>query len=130
MLNESVRIDMNTLEISLSADCFLGNVFGKPMSRKRGTMSQKNWEKILKRITSSLRESIAKNLNSDEFHKWRINLYLDQLDEACESEHNTDPEFILSITGLIFELLGGTRMGVGPQEHHDIMDKSFKKWVK
>jgi hypothetical protein len=104
---------MNTLEISLSADSFLGNVFGKPMSRKRGKMSQKNWEKILKRITSSLRESIAKNLNSDEFHKWRINLYLDQLDEACDSEHNTEPEFILSIIGLIFELLGGTPNNAG-----------------
>lgn len=113
MLNESVRIDMNALEISLSSDCFLGNVFGKPMSGKRGKISQKNWEKILKRIKSSLRESIAKNLNSDEFHKWRINLYLDQLDEAYESEHNTDPEFILSLTGLIFELLGGTPNNTG-----------------
>jgi hypothetical protein len=99
---------MNTLEISLSADCFLGSLFGKPMSGKRGKMRQQNWEKILERITSTLKKSIAKNLNSDEFHKWRINLYLDQLDEACKSKHNTDPEFILSLTGLIFELLGRT----------------------
>lgn len=113
MLNESVRRDMSTLEISLSADCFLSRVFGKSMSGKCGKMRQRNWEKILERITSSLRDSIAKNLNSDEFHKWRINLYLDQLDETCNSKNNTDPEFILSLTGLIFELLGDTPNNTG-----------------
>lgn len=108
MLNESIRKDMSTLEISLSGDYFLRSLFGRPMSGRRGKMRQKNWEKILRMITSSLKKSIAKNLNSDEFHKWRIALYIDRLDEACKSKYNTDPEFILSLTGLIFELLGRT----------------------
>ena len=113
MLKETVRRDMDTIEISLSSRDFLCSLFGNPMSHTRGKMRQNNWEKILKKITSTLKKAISKNLHSDEFHKWRINLYLANLEESCKSNYNSDPEFILSLTGLIFELLGRTPDNTG-----------------
>jgi len=113
MLKESIRQDMDTLEISLSSRDFLCSLFGDQMSHTHGKMRQNNWEKILKKITDTLRNAISKNLHSDEFHHWRIKLYLDHLDEACKSNYNSDPEFILSLTGLVFELLGGTPDNTG-----------------
>jgi hypothetical protein len=107
MLNESIRSDMNIVEISQSTIDFFFSIFGRSTKYSRGKYSQKEWKKILNRNSSILKKSVDKNINSDGFHKWRVDLYLEQLQDACKSKHNVDPEIIVLLTSIIFELLGG-----------------------
>jgi hypothetical protein len=108
MLNESIRIDMNTVDISLSSEDSLCRWFGHPMRYIHGKQKQNTWKKVLKKITAALKKSIKMNINSDGFHERRLNLHIEQLEDACKSKNNVDPEIILTLTGIIFELLGGT----------------------
>ncbi len=107
MLPETIRRDMKSVEISLSSEVFLCRLFGKPMNYIHGKKRQKTWKKVLVRIVSVLQKAIQNNLESDGFHKSQINHHLEKLQKACKSRYNTEPEIILSLTGIILELLGG-----------------------
>jgi len=72
-----------------------------------GIKSQKRWKRILERITTAIEKSIKKNVKSDGFHLSCLNRYVTNLKEAYKSKNLTDIDIILSLTGIIFELLGG-----------------------
>ena len=107
MLNESVRTDMKTVDISLSSEVFLCRLFGKSMAYVHGKQTEKKWRKIVSRLFVALRKSIETNIHTNGFHKWRLYIYIEQLEETLSSEHNIDPELILTLAGIVFELLGG-----------------------
>ena len=108
MLNESIRIDMKTVDISVSSELSLCRLFGNPMrSIHDGKKKQRTWKKVIKKITAGLKKSIAINVNSDDFHKWRLDQHIEQLEYACKSKNNVDPEIIITLTNIIFDLLGG-----------------------
>ena len=106
MLNETIRRDMNTVEISLSSEVRLCRIFGTSMYLIHGNQSQRTWKNILKKATKTIRKAIKFNVNSDNFHKNQINNHLVDIEEALSSRHNVDPQIILSLIGMIFELLG------------------------
>lgn len=106
MLIESVRRDMDTVEISLTSEEHLLRVLGHSMHYIHGKKSQKTWKKLIKRIVKTIRKVIELNVNSDNFHKLRLEYHLESVEEACRSKFNVDPQIILSLTEIIFELLG------------------------
>lgn len=107
MVPQSIRQSMKAVEISLSSEVFLCRLFGRPMAYIHGVKNEKKWKKITRRILSILTKAIQKNFHSDGFHKFCVNQYLWQLEKACKSRENTDIEIILSLTGMVLELLGG-----------------------
>ncbi|MBI5057637.1 MAG: hypothetical protein HZB61_13565 [Nitrospirae bacterium] len=107
MVPRSIRRDMNTLEMSISSEVFLCRLFGHSMWNIHGIRSQKTWKKIQKRIYDILKKAIELNVNSDIFHKSRLDSYLGQFERACDSKENTDIDIIFSLTAIILELLGG-----------------------
>ena len=55
----------------------------------------------------AIKKAIENNFVSDGFHISRINNFIDSLKKSCKSKHITDIEIIFSLTGIIFELMGG-----------------------
>jgi hypothetical protein len=107
MLVESKRINMQTVEISLSFESFLCRLLGDTMLYIHDKKSEGKWKKVLKRITSAIEKSINKNIVTDEFHQSRFQLYIDKLKDACKSKNIIDIDVIHALTGIIFELIGG-----------------------
>ena len=106
-LFESMRMNMESIVVSLPSEDLLCRLFGRPMRYIHGRSSQKTWKKILGRITTVIAKAIEKNVISDEFHVSRLNRYIEQLKEACKSKNIRDVDIVLYLTGIIFELLGG-----------------------
>jgi hypothetical protein len=106
MLPETIRKDMATVEFSIPTEDFLLRLFGNPMMYLHGVRSQKTWKKIQKKIHYVLKKAVENNIQSDAFHKASIRKYLDNMDAACKTKDNADIQMILSLTGIVFELLG------------------------
>lgn len=82
MFVQSKRKNMSSVEISLTFEAFLCRLLGEHMLYVHGLNRQKNWKRIIKRIVTAIEKSIEKNVNSDEFHKSRLRIYIDKLKEA------------------------------------------------
>jgi hypothetical protein len=106
MLPGTIRRDMATVEFSISTEDFLLRLLGNPMMYLHGVQSQKTWKKIQKKIHYVLKKAVENNVQSDAFHKASIRRYLDNMDVACKTKDNSDIQMILSLTGIVFELLG------------------------
>lgn len=107
MLPQTIPRDMGTVEFSIPTEDFLRRLFGRSMLYIHGQRSQKTWKKIQRKIHSIVNKAVENNFQSDAFHKTRINRYLCNIEEACNSKENVDIEIILSLTGMVLELLGG-----------------------
>ena len=106
MLPKTIRKDMATVEFSIPTEDFLLRLFGSPMLYLHGIRSQKTWKKIQKKIHYALNKAIENNVQSDAFHHTSIKRYLDSMGRDCNSKDNTDIQMILSLTGIVLELLG------------------------
>jgi hypothetical protein len=106
MLPKTIRKDMATVEFSIPTEDFLLQLFGSPMLYLHGVRSQKTWKKIQKKIHYALNKAIENNVQSDAFHRASIKRYLDSMERDCNSKDNTDIQMILSLTGIVLELLG------------------------
>lgn len=106
MLIDTIRRDMNYVHISVADEVFLMRLFGQSMANVHGLNSQKKWKKIQARISNAIKKAARYNFQSDGFHTTRVRSFLDKMHTACNSKDNTDPEMILSLVGIIFELLG------------------------
>lgn len=102
----NIRNDMNSISLSVGAESFLMRLLGRSMLYIHGIRSQKRWKSIQIKIYNILKKAIANNLESDKFHRTRIDNYLSVMDDACKSKDNADIQMIISLTGIIFELLG------------------------
>ncbi|MEK7841649.1 MAG: hypothetical protein AAB197_03140, partial [Deltaproteobacteria bacterium] len=107
VLARSIRIDNNSLILSVLSESFLLRLLGQSNLYIHGTISQNDWKNILERIVKALEKAIEINFDSDGFHVTIINNYIDRLKQACKSKNIADIEIIFSLTGIIFELLGG-----------------------
>ncbi len=106
MLPQTVRKDMTTVKFSIPTEDFLLRLFGRPMLYLHGVRSQKTWKRIQKKINYVLKKAVENNLQSDAFHRASIKRFLNSLEEACNSKYNADIQMILSLTGIVLELLG------------------------
>ena len=106
MLPQTIRRDMGLVEFSIPTEDFLLRLFGHPMLNLHGARSQKTWKKIQKKIHYVLKKAVANNLRSDAFHRASIERLLSSMEEACNSKDNADIQMIMSLTGIVLELLG------------------------
>lgn len=107
MLPQTVRRDMDTVEFSIPTEDLLRRLFGRSMLYIHGQRSEKTWKKLQRKIHFFLKKAVENNLQSDGFHKTRINRFLCNIEETCNSKENGDIEIILSLTAMVLELLGG-----------------------
>jgi hypothetical protein len=106
MLPDTIRRDMNHVEISIADEVFLMRLFGHPMLYLHGLNSERKWKKIQARISSVIKKAVENNLQSDGFHTARIGSFVEKMDTACNSKDNADVQVILSLVGIVLELLG------------------------
>ena len=106
MLPETTRRDMDHVEFSIPDEDFLLRLFGQSMLNIHGVKNQKTWKKIQNKIQFVLDKAIKNNLQSDGFHAAAIQHFLDTMKTVCNSNGNADIQMILSLTGIVLELLG------------------------
>lgn len=106
MLPQTIRRDMGLVEFSIPIEDFLLRLFGRSMLYIHGVRSQKRWKEIQKKIHYVLKKAIENNLQSDSFHRASIDRFLNSIEEACDSKDNADIQMVLSLTGIVLELLG------------------------
>jgi hypothetical protein len=99
---KQIRID-----IPIWAEILLMRLFGQPMAHIHGRHSIKTWKKILTRLTKSIEKAIKINVQSDGLHLRRLEKFTRQLTRACKEKDVGQPDLILPLVGIIFELLGG-----------------------
>lgn len=100
--------NINDVDISIASEEYLLRLFGKPMLYIHGIRSSKRWKGILQKLSKAINKSIKLNVNSDGLHKNQIYKYLGQLETACKATKINQPDVILPLTGIIFELMGQT----------------------
>jgi hypothetical protein len=97
---------MEHVEFSISDEDFLLRLFGQSMSSLHGAKNQKTWKKIQKKIQFFIEKAIQNNLQSDGVHTASIKRFLGKMADDCNSKDNADIQMILSLTGIVLELLG------------------------
>jgi hypothetical protein len=106
LLIDTIRRDMNYVHISVADEVFLRRLFGHSMVNIHGLNSQKKWKKLQIKISSVVKKAVRNNLQSDGFHTARVRSFLEKTHAASNSKDNTDPQLILSLVGIVLELLG------------------------
>lgn len=71
-----------------------------------GELSEKRWKHILNKLVNKIDWAIEINLLTDGLHKKKIRYKLDNLKRCISNKENTDPEIIISLVSLCFELIG------------------------
>lgn len=96
------------VDIPIWAEEFLMRILGKPMLYVHGKKDIKTWKKILNKLAKSIDKAIKINIESDGLHLLRLEKYSKQLEKATKNINCSQPEIILPLVGIIFELLGRT----------------------
>ncbi len=96
------------VDISIWAEVFLMRLLGRPMLYIHGSRNIKTWKRILLRLASAIDKAIKMNVETDGFHVLRLENFSKQLKKACQRKDLSQPEIVLPLVGIIFELLGGT----------------------
>lgn len=106
---ESKRENTDYIQISVLFEVFLCRLFGERyyLYVHHGRIRETKWKQIIKRIADTIEKAIEKNINTDGFQKSQLCLYIDKLKRASKSSYTIDIDIIHSLTGIIFELLGG-----------------------
>src|SRR3989344_5092215 len=78
-----------------------------------------------KKLAKTIRRAINLNVETDNFHKDRINIFLDSLDRSF-NDKDFEVKYILSLIKIIFLLLGGEPSNVNvrktSQDAHFMLD--------
>lgn len=96
------------VDIPIWAEEFLMRLLGRPMLYIHGRRNIKTWKRILNRLANSIDKAIKMNVESDGLHVLRLENFSKQLEKATKNKDFSQPDIILPLIGIIFELLGGT----------------------
>ena len=104
----SIRTTDNKVKLSFFAEDSLRYILGSYYDRWHGyTLNEKEWKHLLDKLISKIEIAINLNLSTDGIHREDIEFYLDSLKRNIKDKTNTDPEIIIALVDLCFELLGG-----------------------
>ena len=104
----SKRAERGEVKLSIPAECLLTRLLGRRYFTIHGvSIKEKKWKRILVGLLKSLKRSIDLAMDTDAVHKAEVNRYLYIIEQSVESKDTTDPEIILSLLGICYELLGG-----------------------
>lgn len=98
---------MSEIDLSVLGEVYLTRLLGSTLLNKHGTMKEKDWKRILQRIVIAIEKAIKQNVVSDNFHQSQIVKYVCDLRKTCKKKEVSDPDIILHMAFIIFELLGG-----------------------
>jgi len=105
----SSRKTNGDIVLSIPAEDVLRFLLGSRYTSIHGIpQNEKEWKHILGRLLKVLNKSIDINISTDAIHKAQIARYIRILKSSIDSPENTDPEVILALVGLCFELMGGS----------------------
>jgi len=102
----SKRTDNNTVDISIITEDLFRHLFGYTYDNLHGSKNEKKWRHLLNKLIEITEVSIEKNVNSDSFHLSKIERYLSIAKSCMKSKENEEIEIIISLFGIIFQLLG------------------------
>jgi len=107
-LDLSKRNTKGLVSLSIPAEDILRSLLGSRYNHIHGVQLDENrWKRILANLEKTLRKSIDANTETDAIHKAEIDRYLGIIHSAVNSQENTDPDILLTLVGICFELLGG-----------------------
>lgn len=104
----SKRTTTNKVRLSFFAEDTLRFILGGFYTNWHGyELTEREWKHILKKLLSKIEIAIKRNLSTDYLHRKKIKFKLDCMRRSINHKGNTDPEHIIALSGLCFELLGG-----------------------
>lgn len=71
---------------------------------------RRKWKKILKKLSKKLKIAIRKNIGTDDIHLQKISWKLDRIYSGIEAKVNTDPQIVIALFSLCFELIAICRI--------------------
>jgi hypothetical protein len=103
----SFRTKENKVSVSFFAEDMLRYILGSYYNHLHGAeLSERQWKHILKKLLSKIEWAIENNLYTDGIHKKKIDFQLNCLKQSVEDKDNTDPEIVIALISLCFELIG------------------------
>jgi hypothetical protein len=104
----SKRTAAKKVKLSFFAEDMLRKILGSYYTNWHGyELSEREWKSLLKKLVSKIGMAIEVNVVTDYIHFKQINLQLECIKRCITEKDNTDPENIIALIGLCFELLGG-----------------------
>jgi hypothetical protein len=104
----SKRTETNKVKLSFFAEDMLRHILGNYYTNWHGyELTEREWKHILSKLVAKMEIAIEVNLLTDNIHYKRINFQLDCMKGCLSEKGNADPEHVIALIGLCFELLGG-----------------------
>jgi len=104
----SKRTATNKVKLSFFAEDMLRYILGGYYTNWHGyELTEREWKHLLNKLVSKIEIAIEVNLITDHIHSKRINFQLECMKRCLAEKDNTDPEHVIALIGLCFELLGG-----------------------
>jgi len=104
----SSRDEKGYVRLSMVAESLLMSLLGARYYPIHGAwLRPEKWNKILHRLVEALERSVSLSLDTDFRHRAEIERYLYIAKQGLNQKGNTDPEILLALLGVCFELLGG-----------------------
>lgn len=122
------RDSENRVHLSFFAETILSRVLGGRYYNWHGyRLSEREWKNIIKKLLRKLELAIDINVYTDTIHIRNIKHKLQHMRDSLAQKKTVDPELVLALIGLSFELLGGmpdnhTRK-YGNKPHHFKLDQ-------
>lgn len=104
----SSRDERGYVRLSIIAESLLMSLLGRRYYPIHGAwLKPVRWNKILRRLIGVLERSVDLSVDTDLAHQAEIDRYLYIAKSSLDKEGNTDPEVLLALLGICFELMGG-----------------------
>jgi len=103
----SFRTEENKVSVSFFAEDMLRYILGSYYNHLHGTeLSERRWKHIIGKLLTKIEWAIDVNLYTDGIHKNKIDFQFNCLKQSAKQKENTDPEIIIALISLRFELIG------------------------
>lgn len=104
----SKRTVKNKVKLSFFAEDMLRKILGGYYTNWHGyELTEREWKRILRKLVAKIEIAIEANILTDHIHRKRITFQLECMKRCLAEKGNTDPENIIALISLCFELIGG-----------------------
>ncbi len=123
------RTAKNKIKLSFFAEDMLRRILGGYYTNWHGyELTEKQWKYVLRKLLMKIEIAIEANIVTDHIHHNRIAFQLGCMKRCLIEEGNTDPENVIALIGLCFELIGDLpdnrhRKHANKKEYFSLSDK-------
>jgi len=132
----SFRTKENKVSVSFFAEDMLRYILGSYYNHLHGAeLSEKRWKHIIEKLLTKIEWTIDLNLYTDGEHKSDIEFQLNCLKRSVKETENTDPEIIIALISLCFELIGSLpdnrgRLHANNRSHFNLSRKRSIQYIQ